>query len=115
VAARFIQHGDAIDYTPTGEMSAGDVVVIQKLIGVARFDIPANTLGSLAIAGIFEFPKVTGDSTFIMLGTLVYWDATNKRATNYSSGGVNKLLGKAVNTAGDNDPTIRVLLQQLMM
>lgn len=114
VVARFIQNGDVIDYTPSGDVSAGDVVVLEKLIGVARFDIPAHTLGSLAIAGIFEFLKIVGDSSSFVVGMLVYWDATNKRATNYSDSGANKLLGKAVDSASDDDSTIRVLLQQLI-
>ena len=112
--ARFIHAGDAIDYTPTADVAAGDVVVLTNLVGVARSDIQANTLGSLAIRGVFEFPKVTGDSAFVLIGMAAYWNAASRLATPWSDGGANKLLGKAVSTAGENDLTVLVLLQQLM-
>ena len=43
--------------------------------------IAANTPGSLAVAGVFDFPKATGAGSGIAAGTKVYWDATNKVAT----------------------------------
>lgn len=53
--SKFIHEGDAIDYRPTTNVAAGDLVVLGKsLAGIARHDIPAGTLGSLAIAGVFE-------------------------------------------------------------
>lgn len=52
--ARYVQKGDAIDYRPTEAVAAGDVVIIADLIGIARLDIEANTLGSLAVVGVFD-------------------------------------------------------------
>ena len=45
--ARYVQKGDSIDYRPTTAVAAGDIIVIADLIGIARLDIEANTLGSL--------------------------------------------------------------------
>lgn len=72
--ARFVQDGKAIDYRPSEAVAAGDVVVQGTLIGIARLDIAANTLGSLAVVGVFDAPKAIGAIT---VGAAVYWDATN--------------------------------------
>ena len=58
--ARYVQKGDAIDYRPTEAVAAGDVVIIADLIGIARLDIEANTLGSLAVVGVFDVVKADG-------------------------------------------------------
>ena len=108
--ATFVQEGSAVDYTPSADVAAGDVVVQGDLAGVAPRPITANTLGSLAVAGVFEFPKAAGTGKAIAAGKKVYWDATNKQATETSSG--NTFLGKTVAAVGDSDATVRVRLSQ---
>ena len=108
--AKFIYDGDAIDYTPGTAVAAGAVVVQGDLIGVAKLDIPANTLGALAVTGVFDFPKTAGGGTAIAGGVTVYWNAGTSVATATSAG--NKLLGKTVKAAVDADTTIRVRLFQ---
>ena len=54
---RYVQKGEAVDYRPTEAVAAGDVIVQGSLVGVARLDIEAGTLGSLAVVGIFDAPK----------------------------------------------------------
>ena len=76
--ARYVQKGDAIDYRPAEAVAAGDVVIIADLIGIARLDIEANTLGSLAVVGVFDVVKADGA---IPSGSTVYWDAGAKKAT----------------------------------
>jgi len=107
---RFIQDGDSIDYTPGSAVTAGDVIVQGDLIGVAKRDIAANTLGALAVEGVFDFPKASGGSTAIGAGVTVYWNAGAGQATATSSG--NKLIGKTVKAAADADTTVRVRLMQ---
>ena len=87
--ARYVQKGDAIDYRPAEAVAAGDVVIIADLIGIARLDIEANTLG-------------------IPSGSTVYWDEGAKKATTVS--GSNHYLGKAIAAAEAADDTVRVLL-----
>jgi predicted RecA/RadA family phage recombinase len=106
--ATFVQDGEAIDYTPTSAVAAGDVVVQGDLIGVARTPIAANVLGSLATCGVFDFPKSTAGGSALAAGATVYWDATNKLATATSVG--NKQLGKVIRAAVDADTTVRVRL-----
>ena len=55
--ATFIHDGNSIDYTPAADTAAGAVVVQGDLIGVTRALIAANVLGSLAVVGVFDFPK----------------------------------------------------------
>jgi len=115
VTARFIHDGDAIDYTPGSDVAAGDVVVQEDLIGVAKLDIPANALGALHVTGVLDFPKATGSGSSIPAGIKVYWDEVAKQAFALgggSSSGSEKLLGKSVLAAGEDDETVRVRLTQ---
>jgi len=104
--------GAAIDYTSTADVAAGDVIVQNDLIGVARIDIQAAQLGALAVEGVFDFPKASGASTAIDAGATVYWDVADSEAKEDSESGANKLLGKAVAAATDDDTTVRVRLSQ---
>ena len=103
--ARYVQKGDSIDYRPTTAVAAGSVIVIADLVGIARLDIEANTLGSLAVVGVFDIVKAAGQ---IPSGSTVYWDAGAQKATLVS--GSNHYLGKAISSAADGDETVRVLL-----
>lgn len=104
--AVYIHAGDAIDYTPTADVAAGDVVVIGTLCAVAKLDIPANTLGALATKGVFDIAK---GATAITAGAAIYWDATNKVATTTAPS--NTALGIAVAAATAEDTTVRVILK----
>jgi len=110
VQAIFRHDGASIDYTPGADVAAGDVIVQGELVGVARTPIAAGALGSLAVAGVFDFAKATGGGTAITAGANVYWDDTNNVATTAASG--NKLIGKCVKTATDADATVRVRMSQ---
>ena len=105
--ATFVHEGQMIDYRPATDVAAGEVVVQGDLIGVTKSPIAANTLGALIIRGVFDFAKATG--TALAVGTIVYWDDTNKVATATATG--NKLLGKVVRAAAASDTTVRVRLQ----
>lgn len=105
--ATFIHDGKAIDYTPTG-----DVMVQGDLVGIAKLDIPADTLGALAVTGVFDFPKATGAGTAIAAGANVYWDVADAEAKEDAEAGANAAVGKTVASAGDDDATVRVRLSQ---
>jgi len=106
--AMFVQNGLAVDYTPSSAVAAGEVVVQGDLVGVAKFAIAANTLGALAVDGVFDFAKNT--SVAYTAGTILYWDDTNNVVTTTSSG--NKQVGKVVRAAATTDATVRVRLSQ---
>ena len=107
--ARYVQRGDAIDYTPTADVAAGDVVVLSnKLVGVAKLDIKAGELGALAVVGVYEI--ATGGAV-VALGDVVSVDpATGKVAAAGTSGAVK--FGHAVTAATASDATVNVRLAQ---
>jgi len=108
--AKFVHDGNAIDYTPGSAASAGDVVVQGELVGVAKLDIAANALGALAVSGVYDFPKTAGVGEAITAGSKVYWDVADAVAKTDDESGANKLIGKTIAAAGDDDTTVRVRL-----
>ena len=112
MGAKFIQEGSAIDYTPSSDVSAGDVVVQGELVGVAKLDIEADALGALAVTGVFDFPKTAGVGEAIAAGANVYWDVADGVAKEDDETGANKLIGKSMAAAGDDDTTVRVRMSQ---
>ena len=107
--ARYVQRGDAIDYTPMEDVAAGDVVVLSgKLVGVAKLDIKAGELGALAVVGVYEI--ATGGAA-VAVGDVVSVDpATGKVAAAGASGAVK--FGHAVTAATATDATVNVRLAQ---
>jgi predicted RecA/RadA family phage recombinase len=110
--AVFVEEGNQVDYTPSAAVAAGDVVVQGDLIGVAKTPIAANDPGALAVVGVYDFPKATGVGSGIAAGATVYWDEGDQEAKEDSESGANKLLGKTVAAAVDDDATVRVRLCQ---
>ena len=108
--ATFVHDGKVIDYTPGADVSAGDVVVQQELIGIAKLDIASGILGALAVTGVFDVPKAAGVGEAIGAGAKVYWDVADSVAKADDEAGANKYLGKTVAAAGDDDTTVRVRL-----
>lgn len=106
--ATYKHEGKYIDYTPGAAVSAGDVVVLNDIIGVATQDIAADDLGALKIQEVFTFPKATGTGEAIAQGKEVYWDAANEVIT--ETAGANVKAGVCVKAAGDAAATIDVLL-----
>lgn len=106
--ARFIHNGDSIDYTPSGAVTAGDVVVLGDLIGVAKVDIAVDVQGALALTGVFEMPKATGGGTAIAVGKTVYWDVADGEVKEDAEAGANKQFGKVVIAAADADAVVLV-------
>ena len=106
--ATFIQEGNAIDHTPAADVAVGDVVVVGDLVGVAKQAIKANTLGSLAVVGVFDLAKAAG--VVFTAGQPLYWDDAANVATATATS--NKLVGKATRAAANADTAVRVRLSQ---
>ena len=106
--ARYVQRGDAIDYIPMEDVSAGDVVVLSgKLVGVAKLDIKAGELGALALVGVYEFAKAEGIA--FAAGMEVGWNADDGEAVQAGSSGSVK-IGHAVALTGASDRFVLVRL-----
>ena len=110
--ATFVQDGKSIDYTPAGDIGAGEVVVQGELVGVSSAPIAANALGALVVAGVLDFAKATGGATAITAGAVVYWDDAANVATTNDAAGANKQIGKTILAAADADATVRARLSQ---
>ena len=107
--ARYVQRGDAIDHTPMADVAAGDVVVVGKLVGVAKLDIKAGELGALALTGVYEMTKNAGVA--FAVGMEVAWDAANRKAVAAGTSGSVK-IGHAVALTSAVETTVFVRLCQ---
>lgn len=103
--ARYVHEGKSLDYRPSEAVAAGEVIVLESLVGIARLDIASDTLGSLAVTGVFEVAKASGE---ISAGVPLYWDAKNKNVTTTTAGNI--YIGKAVASAASADATVHLLL-----
>jgi len=75
MASNYVQPGEVIEWTNSGTaVSAGDVVAIGNILGVALVDIANAASGSVAIRGVFNVPKVSG--AVIAQGEKLTWDAS---------------------------------------
>ena len=106
--AQYIHEGTVVDFTPVVDVAAGSVVVQGDLVGITKRDVKADSLGGIAVEGVFDIAKVSAD--VISAGAKVYWKADDEVVVTTELG--NKLVGKAVATAGAGTATVRVLLTQ---
>ena len=115
-ATRYQSSSCDIDYTPGSAVTAGDVLVLGSIIGVATQDIAANAKGSLALEGVFQVPKITGSNA---VGTLIYWDpagdplgGTSGTGAATSTAGALKQLGYVAAASLSADETVQILLSK---
>lgn len=94
-----------IPYTPSEDVSSGDVVAQNSLVGYATEDISSGILGSLVVSGIAVAPKASG--TAIEEGKDVYWDAEAEVITETDT---DVYLGKTTEAAASADTTANVLV-----
>ncbi len=99
-----------VDHTPSGAVSAGDVIVTNDTPKIAHNDIAAGALGALAArGGVYTVPKAAGSSTAIADDKKVYWDDTNNVITTSAASGANKAFGITIGASLDADTTQTVL------
>ena len=106
--ATFLQDGRRVDYTASGAISTGDVVVIGAECFVADRPIGASEFGSLCAEGIFEVAKNT--TLTISAGDAVYWNAGTHKLTKTSS---DVYFGTAVEDAAYAATTVKAKLRAL--
>ena len=89
--AQFAHGGPTmLDFTPTVNVAAGEVVVTADTPRVAHLAIAANTLGALAgTGGVY---RVAGAAA-IATNKKVFWDNTTNQVTESAAAGVNKAFG----------------------
>jgi predicted RecA/RadA family phage recombinase len=92
----FIKPGDTIVHTPSSAIAAGDVVILDEKVTVAKVPIAADAQGDLSAEGLFEWPIAT--ATAFAQGAKIYWDVADQEATEAADSGTNKLIGYAAET-----------------
>lgn len=102
--ARYIQRSSSIDFRPQENVQAGDIIVINGIVGVAKIPIKAGVLGSIALTGVFDVTKSAKCS--FSTGAQVYWDNVRKSAV--TSG--DTLLGLAAKSCRIDDESVMVIL-----
>ena len=107
--ARLVQRGHNIDYTPTVDVAAGDIVVEGDFVGIAPVDIPAGTTGALATVGVFDVVKGDGVSQAFAFGVPVYYEKATRKLAAASGAGI-IAVGKCVADSTATETAVRVLL-----
>lgn len=118
--AQYVQEGQAIDYTPSSAVSAGDVVIIGDILGIAKLDIAADALGAIALDGVFDMLREA--STAFTAGDAVYWDAdgdpegtttSDGAAVDVSGDDANLFVGWAMADVADSATTLTVRVRKV--
>lgn len=81
---------ETVDYTPGSAVTAGDVVVLGSIVGVATDDIAASALGALSVSGRKKMPKTTAAW---VVGLPVHWNPTGDPDNGTAGSGAANQLG----------------------
>ena len=100
--AKFVQRSDSVDFVPSKDLPAGEIVRLGSLIGVTKLFISAGTLGSLSLSGVYDIAKPP-DVRF-SAGECVCCDSDGRIGKNGT------LLGVAVMASSPGMSLVRVLL-----
>lgn len=108
MAEASFRHGDPVmcDYTPSADVSAGDVIVVGDVPVIAHTDIPKDTLGAVAVGG--GVYQCIADGA-ISAGTKVYWDDTANKVTATATGNAHiGFVAPGSASSADGDPILVV-------
>lgn len=88
MTTKYLQKGEVLEYSNSGSaISANDVVVIGRRVGIALADIAATTgKGSVALVGVFEGMGAVNNSAFAQGDNLYYNSETGKFTNVYATG-----------------------------
>ena len=110
MTSKYVQPGKVFQYTAGANISAGDVVKMGNILGVALVDIANGATGSVQIDGVFSAPKVSG--AVITVGQSLTWDvsagAFDDNAAVAASGDVTGPPAVAFESAGSGVTTLAV-------
>lgn len=96
-----IQAGNVVDFTLDSDVSVGDVIAKNDIVGIATVSgLIGETIG-LAICGVFEMKAKNAD--VVDFGKKLYWDNANRELTTTATSNTRAGIAvseKAANTDG---------------
>jgi len=105
VIATFVQRGEAVDFVPSRDVEAGEVLSFGSLLGIVKILVRAGENGALHLSGIYDVAKL---QEAIPAGSRVFWKEAGHVATAESTG--NAFLGVAAAHAPATAGRVRIIL-----
>ena len=102
--AVFVQLGQAIDFIPSRDVAAGEILVCNGMAGAVKIPVKSGELGALHLSGIYDIDKAP---VAINAGDKVYFDTGTGQAAN-AGGGI--YLGVAACNSPAEAAKVRVIL-----
>ena len=110
MATNYEQPGKVLQYTAGSAITAGQVVKVGNILGVALAAIANGATGPVQIEGVFNVPKVSG--AVIAQGQSLTWDvsaaAFDDNAATPATGDVTGAAAVAFEAAGNGVTSISV-------
>ena len=103
--ASFVQLGQAIDFVPSRDIAAGEVLTCNGIAGIVKIPVKAGCLGALHLSGVFDIEKA---DEAVTAGDKVFFNTSSGKATVSSAGNVFLGIASASSTAGAQ--FVRVIL-----
>lgn len=104
----FVQPGNTITLIAPYAVASGDGLLVGSIFGVAAGTAALGETVEAALTGVFDITKIGSQAW--TAGARIYWDDTNKRATNVATS--NTLIGVATEAvaggAGDSIGRVRL-------
>lgn len=108
IGAIHVADGTTVDFVPEVDVPAGSIVVVGKLVGIAKFGISAGSRGSITMRGVFDVVK--DPTTNIPAGTILYWSQISWHVVKNAY--AHPMMGKAIEAAPPGTLTVRLRLSQ---
>ncbi len=105
MSAVFVQAGQAVDFVPSRDVAAGEVLVCNGIAGVVKMRVRSGEAGALHLSGVYDVDKLP---VAMRPGEAVYWNPAWGVATSAASGNV--FLGTACAASPEGARKVRVLL-----
>lgn len=106
MATNYVQEGDTVTLTAPYDRTSGQGALVGSLFGIALAAVSNAAEGEFATEGVWDVTALS-TATFAQ-GGKVYWDDSNKRCDDASTG--NTYIGLAVTAKTNGQTTVRVKL-----
>ena len=103
--ANFIQRSESVDFVPSYDVGAGEIIRFGALLGVVKMPVQAGSLGALHLSGIYDVVKGNEE---VIAGRKIYWNEKEKIATTDATG--NLFLGIVACNSVAKSSKVRVIL-----